>query len=178
MAAVFFPGTLVHEMAHFLTALFLLVPVGNMQLMPVIEEHSDRSIGVKLGSVSIARTDPIRRFLVSVAPLIIGTLAILTVIYYVSMYRYMNTWWILFLITYLIFTVTNTMFMSGKDLEGVWGFVAIVLVFLIATTLLGVNINISFANSDKVVSIFQKSVLFLLIPIGLDIITVFPIKIK
>ena len=51
-SVIFLPGTFVHELSHFLFALFLLVPVGEVDLVPTIEEGN-----VKLGSVAIGKTD-------------------------------------------------------------------------------------------------------------------------
>ena len=36
MAILFLPGTLIHELAHFLMATVLLVPVGKLELMPEV----------------------------------------------------------------------------------------------------------------------------------------------
>ena len=55
LAIVFLPGTFVHEAAHILAALFLLVPFGEVELLPQVQED-----GIKMGSVGIAKTDPIR----------------------------------------------------------------------------------------------------------------------
>src|SRR3989344_5460758 len=68
-AILFLPGTFIHEISHFLAALFLLVPVGNLELIPKFKEEGG---GVDLGSVAIGKTDPIRRFLIGVAPFVFG----------------------------------------------------------------------------------------------------------
>ncbi len=172
LAVFFFPGTLLHEMAHFLSALFLLVPVGNMELLPKIEEDS-----VKLGSVSIARTDPIRRFLISSAPFFLGATTIVLVLYYIFS-NYLDDPLLLSITTYFIFTVANTMFMSKKDFEGVWGFLIIVLIALIIVILTGVSVNFSIKDSSSIVPVFQRGSVFLLVPLVLDIITVALIKYK
>src|SRR5580704_5390415 len=59
LAFLFFPGTVIHELAHALFAGLLGVHVGEIEFMPKIEGDK-----VKLGSVQIAQTDPIRRFLI------------------------------------------------------------------------------------------------------------------
>ena len=53
-AILFLPGTFIHEISHFLAALFLLVPVGEFELIPKFKEGGG---GVDLGSVAIAKTD-------------------------------------------------------------------------------------------------------------------------
>ena len=61
---LFFPGTLIHELAHWLMAKLLFVPTSSMEFIPQIQGGS-----IKLGSVSIAKTDPLRRLLIGVAAL-------------------------------------------------------------------------------------------------------------
>jgi len=51
LSAVLFIGVFVHEMAHFLTAKFLLVPTGKVSLFP--KKDGDY---LKLGSVSVAQS--------------------------------------------------------------------------------------------------------------------------
>ena len=63
LAILFLPGTFIHEVAHFLTALVLLVPVGQPEFLPEAIEGNK----IKLGSVPIAKTDPLRRFLIGIA---------------------------------------------------------------------------------------------------------------
>lgn len=113
MAAVFLPGTIVHEFAHASVAQLMGVYVGDIELMPVIEGN-----GVKLGSVKIADTDPFRRFLIGTAPVFVGLVLIFLVL--VIFQRFGQDWplWAVFLIYYTIFQVGNSMFSSRRDMEG------------------------------------------------------------
>lgn len=95
---LFFPGVAIHELSHFLMASLLLVPTGEISLLP--DEK-------RMGSIEIAKTDPVRQSLVGLAPLMIGTI-VLTAIFR-SPYQEN----LLFL--YLIFSVSNTMFTSQSD---------------------------------------------------------------
>src|SRR5581483_9511260 len=67
LAFFFFPGVVIHELAHFIIATLLFVRTGDIEFVPKIE--GDR---VKLGSVQIAKTDPFRRALIGVAPVLVG----------------------------------------------------------------------------------------------------------
>ncbi len=163
MAILFLPGTFVHEVSHFLSALFLLVPVGNMQLVPKIDEES-----VRLGSVSIAKTDPLRRFLIGGAPLYIGVSIIIAIFYFASFQWLMDNPIYALLIFYVVFTVSGSMFSSKRDMEGLWGFVFVVLFFLICLWFLGVEIDISNFLS-RFSEVFESASLFLTIPILIDI---------
>jgi len=113
MAAVFLPGTIVHEFAHASVAQFMGVPVGDIELMPVIEGNY-----VKLGSVKVADTDPFRRFLIGMAPVFVGLILIFTVL--IMFQRFGEDWplWAVFLVYYAIFEVGNGMFSSRRDMEG------------------------------------------------------------
>lgn len=138
-AVLFFPGTFIHEMSHFLAALFLLVPVGKIELFP---ERIER--GIKMGSVAIEKTDPVRRTLVGVAPIISG----LTIIF-ISTSLTLPIWVHLI----IVFEVGNTMFSSSEDLKGSW-----ILFFLIPILFI---LKIDWSTIQKVDA-------FLAIPIGID----------
>src|SRR5579859_1313470 len=67
LSFLFLPGVIVHELSHMFMASLLFVRVGTIEFLPQI--HGDT---VKLGSVQVARTDPFRRLLIGVAPLLGG----------------------------------------------------------------------------------------------------------
>jgi hypothetical protein len=74
------PGVLVHELSHWLMAQLLGVRTGRLQLMP----HQGKTGGTRrgkvvLGSVGVARTDPLRTTLIGVAPLLGGATVILLI---------------------------------------------------------------------------------------------------
>ncbi|MBF8250153.1 MAG: hypothetical protein HW400_754, partial [Candidatus Levybacteria bacterium] len=67
LSFIFLPGIIVHELSHLFVAMILFVPVGEMEFVP--KKHGN---SVKLGSVEIAKTDPIRRSLIGFAPVFAG----------------------------------------------------------------------------------------------------------
>ena len=69
---IFLPGTLIHELSHWLAAKLLVVPTGSIALWP--QTKSDGSVW--LGSIQVARTDPLRNSLIGLAPLISGSLLV------------------------------------------------------------------------------------------------------
>ncbi len=146
-AILFLPGTFLHEMSHFLTALFLLVPVGTIELMPQRQGDS-----VKMGSVPIGKTDPIRRTLIGIAPIIFG-LGVLFVTTPLTIPIWVHG--------FIAFEVGNTMFSSKKDLEGSW-----ILLFLIPLIFV---LKIDW-------SILQKVDVFLVIPILVDLLGIFTLR--
>lgn len=152
-ALLFLPGTFVHEIAHFLVALFLFVPVGQPEFMPKKQEG-----GIKLGSVPIGKCDPIRRTLIGIAPIIFG-LGIL----FVSTFYVHN----LILLGFIVFEIGNTMFSSKKDLEGIIPVIAVIILIGLALYIWGLRINF---NVDQ--ELIKKADLFLLVPIIIDLVLV------
>ena len=166
LAIIFFPGTLIHEMSHFLTSLLLLVPVGEVTLFPKIEVDS-----IKLGSVAIAKTDPVRRFFIGVAPIIFGFSIIFILIYFVSVNRLIDARVGYILAVYLIFEVGNTMFMSKKDLDGALQLFIILGILALILYLFGFSLSLSWLINLMGINDFQLFKLafkFSLIPIAID----------
>ncbi len=128
LALLYFPGTVLHELSHFFAAKLLGVPTGNISLTPKFKENS-----IELGHVEIAQTDFIRRFIVGVAPLIVGVSVLSTIFYLICVNTY--GWWVYILFTYIFLTVANTMNLSRSDLLGSWKILALLglaIAFLIA----------------------------------------------
>jgi len=134
---------------------------------------------VKLGSVEIAKTDPIRRMLIGFAPVFVGFLVIVGAVYLFSSnivlfqnknpYIYIAT---VVLLGYLLFVVSNTMFSSSRDMEGTIEVLLIILLIFVAAYLLGFRPSISILDkifTGKFVSAIQESAVFLLVPIIMDL---------
>lgn len=148
LALIFFPGTFIHEMSHALTALFLLVPFGEVRLIPQFEDDvAGTGGGIKMGSFGIAKIDPFRRFLIGVAPFIVGVFVILTAVHSTSMIRINEViWWKKILGMLIIFEVGNMMFASKKGSKGARSFVA----NRGNTVYIGVVSNVTVAESARV----------------------------
>ncbi len=126
-----FPGILLHELSHFVTAKVLGIKVTDFRLGP---RNSRNSNSIELGSVSVYSGGTIRDSLVGVAPFAAGTAVLLLVSYTVfdvgtlDRIRAAEGWSGLFstvrtmpqtpdfwLWLYLIFTVSNAMMPSRAD---------------------------------------------------------------
>lgn len=185
-AVLFMPGTFVHEMSHFMAALFLLVPVGNLTLLPRIsdEDSGKGHVSVVLGSVAIAKTDPFRKFLIGIAPVVVGLTVITSLVFFT--YRGFGSETELFrksiideiVIAYFVFTVANTMFSSKRDMEGSW--IILVLLAMVAVTMwiLDIKVNISYQDLDSLFNtgIVRTIAMFMTIPVLFDIIIVAILK--
>jgi len=167
LAIFFLPGTFLHEIAHFLAALVLLVPVGQIELMP--EKWEDGKL--KMGSVPVAKTDPLRRAIIGVAPFVLGIVIIFASLSWAGSQKLFDNYLVLIFLGYLIFQVGNTMFTSSKDLEGAWVVVAGLVLVYISLYLLGIRFSLAQNSllSTRVVDLLKKTDIFLLVPIIIDL---------
>lgn len=109
VSLIFFPGTILHEFAHFFAAIILFMRVRDIKIFP--EWEGDY---IKLGRVLYEKKDFVRGVLVGIAPIIAGLLFFLAI----SAWRLFpnQNIWINVLIVYIIFTVSSMMFSSKQDL--------------------------------------------------------------
>lgn len=164
LSFIFLPGVVLHEMSHLLFANLLFVPTGEVEFFPEIQGNE-----VKMGSVAIAKTDPLRRFLIGVAPVLggIGVMLLASGLLLDSVF----SWKSLFLF-YIIFQVANTMFSSSKDMEGAVGFLLGLGVLGILLQLVGLPVwafLVQGVQNGVVVNVVGRINLFLLLALGLDV---------
>lgn len=181
LAIIFLPGTIIHELAHLLFAGITMVPVGEMSVLPEIEEH-----GVRLGSVQIGRTDPFRRALIGVAPVLFGLFCIASVFIFIPLGQSTTPLWQTILALYLIFELGNTMFSSKKDLEGMIVFVATSLFLGFAITaaiyflkpdfLQSILVYLNSVNLDFAANYFKLVDTYLLVPLVLDLLIILLVR--
>lgn len=181
LSFLFLPGIIIHELSHLLTAAIMLVPVGEIEFMPKPIEG-----GVKLGSVAIGKSDPIRRSIIGFAPVFAGLMLIFGIIYFLSsniLFFQGKSFYIIAIvilaIIYILFAVSNTMFSSSRDMEGTLEILITLLIIGAAAYFLGFRPSLSFIPSSVVsqfVEVVQKSSLFLLAPIFIDLIILGTIK--
>ena len=133
IATLFLPGTIIHELAHYFTASVLRVPVGEIDLVPRLADGQ-----LKLGSVEVGKMDPVRKLMVSGAPFVLGVGIMLLVLYLDSRWSGSIYWDLL--VGYIVFQVSNTMFMSKRDMEAVWEFMLLMAIVGIALYLIGFRV--------------------------------------
>lgn len=129
-ALIFFPGVLLHELSHFLTAKLLGVRTGSFSLVP----HATPDGRLQLGAVETVSGGVVRDALIGVAPLVSGCLVVAFLaidrmqllplwdflrsgdwgIFWVGLgiVPQMPDFWLWF---YLTFTVSSTMMPSASD---------------------------------------------------------------
>jgi len=109
VSLLYFPGTVVHEMSHFLAAIALFLNIRDIRLFPQFEKGN-----IRLGSVAYEKKDFVRSILVGIAPFVF-VLFIFFIISFYSLYPTQNMG-LNILFGYLIFSVSSTMFSSKQDI--------------------------------------------------------------
>ncbi len=164
LSLLFFPGVAIHELSHLLSASILFVPVGEVEFIPQIKENE-----VKLGSVGVGKTDPVRRAIIGFAPVIVGTAIIITFLSYFSTDTLLGK----LIAGYIFFEIGNTMFSSKKDFEGTIELLVAIALISAILTFFGFHLpQVVFEqfSSLKLIEFIKKSDTLLLIPVGIDIV--------
>jgi hypothetical protein len=134
------PGTIIHELSHFLLATLLRVPTGELTVFPSVDQKTGE---IRAGRLMIGETDPFRRLLTGIAPMVVGIAIIYCIgLFLISDIRQLTTERpvLLFVTSYLLFITTNTMFSSRKDLESLVIVAPVVFIVLALVYALGIRI--------------------------------------
>lgn len=164
---VLFLGVFIHEMSHFLAAKFLLVPTGKVSLFPKKEGNY-----LKLGSVSIAQSNILKEFIIGVAPLVVGIISILLLVYF--MLQDLAGFNLLKIILSLmgIFVISNTMYVSRRDFQAALPFLVAVITIGVVLIILNVRFPVVILSFPPVIDfsrIFYMGSIYLGIPIATDL---------
>lgn len=137
---IYFPGTVIHEFAHFFAAAGLFLRVDSITLFPEIDEDH-----VRLGSVRYVRADPLRGFLVGIAPFFAGTFVLYLIIH--SGVLLEGSLLLRGLAFYLLFAISSSMFSSKKDLADLIFVIPVILVVTGAIYIFNINLLGILANT-------------------------------
>lgn len=162
---IFLPGTFIHEAAHYITALFLFVPVSEMVLIPKSGEKS-----IRLGEVQIAKVDLVRSTIVGLAPFLWG-MSIVSVIIYYGLKLPDPAWYLQVIGVIVVFEIANTMFLSKSDIKSTLKLILLLVITLTVLYFFGVrySVNLSFLDNTNLQKVLNNLVLFFIIPIALDL---------
>lgn len=142
---IFFPGTIVHELAHLFVAEVLRVRTGKLTLVPESLDGSE----IKAGGVMIAQTDPLRRSLIGLAPTYVGIAVLAALSYFIrhplavlqgDVLQNALASGVFF---YLLFSISNSMFSSKEDMKGVIPFAITVALFVAAGYIAGFRVGLT-----------------------------------
>ncbi len=170
LAFLFFPGTLFHELSHFIFAKLLFVKTGKIILIPHLIK--DKLI---LGSVEIEKKDLIRRFLIGSAPFIIGLALIFSIFHLAQTYNLWHSMSYSLILIYSLFQIGNTMFSSKKDMEGAMILLTCLLIILLLLIFLKIpvlEIIQNFFLQEKIRIILKNASWYLLYPLGINLLVI------
>lgn len=181
--ALFLPGTFLHEVSHWLTAVVLGARASKLSIWPKVKRRGE----LQMGSVQVEVSDPFRHSLIGLAPLVFGSVVVLLIGRRLNLehlalafsggdleqiWRAINeilaapdVWlWL-----YLIFAISNAMLPSASDRESWWS--VMLYLSLALLLLIGLGINPAFSSDVQAVALTILSHLFsaFAITLGVDL---------
>lgn len=165
ISLVFFPGTIIHELAHFLTATVLFLKVRSIDILPRREGAE-----IKLGSVLYEKKDFVRGVLVGIAPIFAGVLFF----WLVAAFRLFPARNILMNIVflYLIFAVSSMMFSSKRDLVDLIYFIPLAVFLYGAIYIFDLRLDFLIQNESLrqgMISFIRQVNIYLFLSIGINL---------
>jgi hypothetical protein len=135
---------------------------------------------LKMGSVQIGKTDPLRKLLIGIAPLIVGTTILFSMYYFSSQQQLSYYSWQIYLSLFATFEIANTMFSSRKDMEGTFIFFAVLVVLILLCFIFKLyppSWTLSTISNVLSLPFFHTLSVFLLIPLVIDLLLIGGVKI-
>lgn len=136
---LFLPGTIIHELSHFIVAISLMLRVREVSIFPKFEENY-----IRLGSVVYEKKDYIRGILVGIAPIFAG-LFFFWFIGHFNLFNYGGTL-LEAVLVYLIFVVSSTMFSSKQDLVDLVFIIPFIILIIGVIYIFNINLELIFKN--------------------------------
>lgn len=164
---IFLPGTIIHELSHWIVAEILRVRTGQITIFPDVEEEGETR---RLGSVATERSDPFRAFLIGLAPFISGTLILVILGRLLSDGWGVFIWWQITLIIYGIVVVGNSMMISDADRKS-WPFI-VILFFLVGFLIFKYYPSLVTGNYPLFISILNPLNIVLGVTSGLNLVMI------
>ncbi len=184
---LFLPGTLLHELSHWITAKLLAVKTRSFSLWPQPKKSGE----LQMGAVQIDVTDPFRHSVIGVAPLVFGSVAVLLIGYgWLELDQFggallkgdLREFWQVIEKTaaipdvwlgfYLMFVISNAMLPSASDRES-WQtvFIYLGLAFVLAVGL-GLNPSLPIGVQQFGLDLLVYLLAAFVITIALDLLVV------
>lgn len=140
---IFLPGTVIHELSHFLFAILTGARTGKIEIFPrfLEEDWEDEESGgnVTLGYVQTQRLNPIQGLFVGLAPFIVGIAMLVWISSQIQLSYLSASYFLLAFQGYLFFTISNSFFPSSSDLKHVYPVVITLIIILAALWFFGVK---------------------------------------
>jgi hypothetical protein len=165
-ALIMLPGTVLHELSHWLMAEFLRVPTGAITILPGEDLGTSRE--ARLGSVATGTSDPFRGFLIGIAPMVTGLLAlvILTTLLRDGWQAGWHPGWIVLLV-YGLIVVGNSMLISQAD-RRTWPAIGIMLLLILGVLYLA-RVHLVIQPDSRIPTLLSTLNLVLGVTAGLNL---------
>jgi hypothetical protein len=137
----YIPGTIIHELSHYIVALLLYMHPREISFFPTIEDQR-----LRLGYVLYEKRkgDFIRPIIIGIAPIIGGLLSLWVLIQFKLFPG--EVWWHTGLSGYLIIAITANMFSSKQDLIDAGYLIPLGFLVFLLSTLIPIQISPVFMN--------------------------------
>lgn len=169
-SAIFIPGTLIHEVSHFLAAAATGAHTGNIEVFPEFiddELKPGESRSVRLGSVQVAKMNPVQGFIVGLAPFITGSALLVWLSTMIAPTYQTGEYLKLALLTYAFFAIANSFFPSWSDLKQALPLMVIVIFGLVIAGYYGLRLSLD--PNSKVLLILETLIDSFLISAGVNL---------
>jgi hypothetical protein len=171
ISLIFLPGTIIHELAHYLMATILMLKVREVKILPELQDNY-----IRLGSVSYEKKDVFRSIIVGLAPLFI----ILVFFGVIARFGIFPSTSIIIniLLAYVIFSVSSSMFSSAKDLQDLVFVIPLLIIIagIIYVSGIKVEILLSSKAADILTSFISSVNSYLLLSVIINISLIFILK--
>lgn len=142
LAFIFLPGTVFHELAHYIMAHILFLHVTGFSLIPQWCKGN-----IILGKVTYIRKDVFRSILVGVAPILFGMASFITIAYLQLFPDVTNGFIHNALFVYLIFVISTSMYSSKQDLMDIVYIIPIVLTLVVLIYIFNSDLQLLVQNA-------------------------------
>ncbi len=143
---IFLPGTIIHEISHFLAAALTGARTGKIEIFPEyledeVAEGKNRTVA--LGYVKTQHLNPIQGFLVGTAPFISGIALLIFLASLMQTNYATGNYTLLLAQAYLFFTIGNSFFPSWSDIKQTLTLIILSAITIITAWFFGFQIFLS-----------------------------------
>jgi|GEM_PF-798412 len=168
ISLIFLPGTIIHELAHFLAAMILMLKVSEVRILPEIDKDN-----IRLGSVVYEKKDIIRSILVGLAPIFLA-LSIFWILANFHVFPGPNIYFNA-LMVYVLFTISSTMFSSKKDLQDLIFVFPLIVIISAIVYIFDIRVDMVFRNKilmENIANIIKQVNYYLVVSLLINIVLI------
>lgn len=146
---IFLPGTVIHEISHFLIAALTGARTGKIEIFPEFIEDNENDGGVALGSVQTQKLNPIQGFLIGLAPFFSGLGLLIWLSQPIQDSFFTKDYFNFAIYLYLFFVIANSFFPSWADIRQTLPLVALFISTVVIFSLIGISLNFQISTNTQ-----------------------------